>query len=260
MSTRFKPFHTLVLAFILLSACSAPREIRHVRSVDPSIYIDALKNRTDPAGGFATTMHMDFRGGDRDFQGKVYLLIAFPEKFRLEVPGWMGSTLLLMVNDGKDVWAYYPEEGRSYRSSAHGLSISPYLPFPLPVDPSLIPLLLAGALPDDMGEHSATAYELESGRSVLYLEKTGGETLRYLFSEGGEPRLTELKADIRHGTYTLTNFGDASGLPTDFRFRSDGGELKAKFKDSRNLDNVSPTTFQSPVPPGIPTRNLETTR
>lgn len=257
MWASLKPLYTLFLVIVLLSACAAPREIIHVRSIDPSPYIDTLKKRSSLSGGFATTMHMNFRGADRNFQGKVYLLIAFPEKFRLEVPGWMGSTLLVMVNDGENVWAYYPEEGTSYRSSAHGLSISPYLPFPLPIDPALIPLLFAGGLPDDVEDRSLRAYELESGRSVLYIEKPGAETLRYIFSGGEFPGLMELKADIRGGTYTVTSFQDASELPTEFQYSSDGGDLKAKLKDSRPLSDVPLTTFQSPVPPGIPTRDLE---
>lgn len=261
MRICIKPLHTFALvALILLSACAAPRKIRHVRSIDPSPYINILKERSSLAGGFATTMHMDFRGEGGDFQGKAYLLIAYHKMFRLEVPGWMGSTLLVMVNNGENVWAYYPEEGTSYRSSVHGLSITPYLPFPLPMDPALIPLLITGALPDDVEFRSASAYELESGRAVLYLEKPGVETLRYLFSHGETPHLAELRADLRNGTFTLINSQDTPHLPTEFRFRSAKGELKVKLKDSRPLDDVSPDMFQSPIPPGIPMRDLEILR
>lgn len=255
-----KPLHAFALAFILLTACATPREIRHVRSIDPLPYIDILEKRTGSAGGLATTMHMDFKGGKRDFQGKAYLLIAFPERFRLEVPGWMGSTLLVMVNDGQDVWAYYPGEGTAYRSSAHGLSISPFLPFPLPVDPSFIPLLLAGSLPEDLEHRTSRAFELESGGSVLYLEKPGGTTLRYVFAKGPGPRLVELRADIQGGTYTVTSFEDPYDLPTEFRFSTAQGELRAKLRDSRSLDDFPQTAFQSPIPPGITTRDLETLR
>jgi outer membrane lipoprotein-sorting protein len=260
MRICIKPLHALALLVLFLSACSAPREIRHVRSINPSPYINTLIERSSLAGGFATTMHMEFRGEGKNFQGKVYLIIAYHEMFRLEVPGWMGSTLLVMVNNGKNVWAYYPEEGTSYRSSAHGLSISPYLPFPLPIDPALIPLLITGALPDDVEYWSSRAYELESGRTVLYLEKPGEETLRYIFSRGEKPHLVELQADVHNGTFILTNSQDTPNLPTEFRYRSTKGELKAKLKDSRPLDDVSPDTFQSPIPPGIPMRDLEILR
>jgi len=260
MRICIKSLHTLALVVLFLSACAAPREIRHVRSIDPSPYINTLKERSSLAGGFATTMHMDFRGEGKKIQGKAYLLIAYHEMFRLEVPGWMGSTLLVMVNNGENVWTYYPEEGTSYRSSAHGLSISPYLPFPLPVDPALIPLLITGALPDDVEYRSARAYELESGRTVLYLEKSGEETLRYIFSHDETPHLVEFKTDVRNGTFILTNSQDTPHLPTEFRYRSAKGELKAKLKDSRPLDDVSPDMFQSPIPPGIPMRDLEILR
>ncbi|TNF45309.1 hypothetical protein EP232_06125 [bacterium] len=260
MRICIKPLPSLALVVLLLSACAAPREIRHVRSTDPSPFIDALKERNSLADGFATTMHMDFRGEEKKFQGKAYLLIAYPERFRLEVPGWMGSTLLVMVNNGADVWAYYPEEGTSYRSSARGLSISPYLPFPLPIDPALIPLLITGALPEDVEYWSARAYELESGQTALYLEKPGKETLRYIFSRDETPYLIEFRADVRDGTFTLTNSRDTPHLPTEFRYRSAKGALNAKLKDSRSLDNVSTDTFQSPIPPGIPMRDLENLR
>jgi outer membrane lipoprotein-sorting protein len=260
MRICIKPLHTLVLFVLLLSACSAPREIRHAGSIDPSPFINALKERSSLAGGFATTMHMDFRGEGKKFQGKVYLLIAYHDMFRLEVPGWMGSTLLVMVNNGENVWAYYPEEGTSYRSSAHGLSISPYLPFPLPIDPALIPFLITGALPDNVEYRSARAYELESGGTVLYLEKPGVETLRYIFSHGETPHLVELRADNRNGIFILINSPDTPHLPIEFRYRSADGELKARLKDSRLMNDVSPDTFQSPIPPGIPMRDLEILR
>ena len=210
------------------------------------------------AGAFSTTMRMNFTEDGRHFSGKAYLLVSQPQHFRLEIPGILGSTLLLMVGDGKDVWAYYPRDGAAYRTSAHGMALSPYLPFPFPLDPAWIPFLVTGSLPPDFDYSGAMAYELDSGGIELYLDVRDWGSWQYIFGPGPVPYPIELSARVRGGTITVVNSREAPYLPIRFRFRSDTATLKATLEDSRILENAPPGAFLRPIPPNIPVHDLET--
>ncbi|NOY85739.1 MAG: hypothetical protein GXP52_00360 [Deltaproteobacteria bacterium] len=256
MRTRLRTYIILCVTAILLASC-APAELRRIRSVDPTPLLNILKDRSRMAGAFATTMQMNFTENGRHFQGKAYLLVSQPQSFRLEVPGILGSTLLLMVGDGENVWAYYPRAGAAYHTSAHGMDLSPYLPFPFPLDPAWIPFLVTGSLPPGSDYSEATAYELKSGKTVLYLDVPDWGSLRYIFGHGAVPYPMELSAQVKGGTIRVVNSKDAPHLPVRFQFRSDTATLKAELEDSRVLKTIPPGAFLRPIPQNIPVRDLE---
>ena len=257
MRTGRRTYFIIGILCVLLASC-APAELRKIRSADPVPLLDILKNRSRMAEAFATTMQMNFTEGDRHFKGKAYLLVSQPQNFRLEVPGIMGSTLIIMVGNGEDVWAYYPRDGQAFHTSAHGMALSPYLPFPFPLDPAWIPFLVTGSLPGDLEIPGATAYELDSGATGLYLNVPGWGDMQYIFGHGALPYPMKMSARVRGGTIKVVNSREAPHLPVRFQFLSDTAALKAVLEDSRVLKTVPPGAFLSPIPTDAPVRDLET--
>ena len=127
----------IILIAAMGSAC-APRQIKPVAAMDPAPFLDAVYARNAILeGGLSGTLELGFRNGKRRFKGRTYV-VAFPDgRFRLEVPAPLGGTLLVMVSNNAEILAYYPGEGKAFRSEAGGRSLNPYIPFPLPVDPAL---------------------------------------------------------------------------------------------------------------------------
>lgn len=252
---------TLLAIITALSACAAPGTIRHAGSLDPEPLLKILESRRPLADGLTATVHMDFEDEGRHFKGKAYLLVSHPGRFRLEVPGWMGSTILLMASDGRVIWAYYPEDRKAFRTSSDGLSLSPYLPFPFPIDTAAFPYLLAGTLPEErIGPVSA--YEIESGGAVLYLGNPDGTSLRYRFKRDrraeGSLYLFETTAESAEGRYTTTFNDRTPYLPRRFAFSSVSATLRARLESSRFISKPGDDPFRSPVPQGIDVLDLET--
>lgn len=177
---------TIFCLIITISAACAPRQVRPVSEIDPSTMFERIQSRRDSFGkGLSGVLETEFKQDRRHFRGKAYI-IAFPDgAFRLEIPGPMGSTLMVMVNNGKEVKAYYPEKGKAYLSDTDGVSINPHLPFPLPVETGMLTALLLGTVPEGDNFIAIKAHLLESGERRLTAECEGsGLKFTYTFEEG----------------------------------------------------------------------------
>jgi hypothetical protein len=177
---------TIVCIFTMTATACVPRQTRPVSEIDPTIMLEAVTHRReDFEKGLSGILEMDFKQGGKRFSGKTYI-IAFPDgPFRLEIPGPMGSTLMVMVNDGKEVTAYYPEKGEVYLSLTEGLSINPHLPFPLPLETDMLTALLMGTTPENSHISETRAYVLESGERRLWTRSdSSGLEYTYLFTKG----------------------------------------------------------------------------
>ncbi|UCF30306.1 MAG: hypothetical protein JSV26_09600 [bacterium] len=251
----------LLLIVVILSACAGPGSIRHVGSMDSDPLLFILESRETLAEGLTATIHMDFEGEDRHFKGKAYLLVSHPGRFRLEVPGWLGSTLLLMASDGQHIWAYYPEDAKAYRTTRDGLSLSPYLPFPFPLNTATLPHILLGSLPREEGK-TASAYETTSGGAVLYLRDPERGVTRYLFrrSRKGTLYLSETTLESRSGRYVTTFDKRPPHHPLRFTFVSAESTLRVKLDQVHFRTTMDESPFRSPVPPGIFVKDLESYR
>ncbi len=252
----------LICIALTISACAGPRAIRHVRSLDPDPLIRTLKSRRPLADGLASTVHMDFKGSDRHFKGKGYLLVSRPGRFRLEIPGWLGSTVLLMVSDGRTIWAYYPEEGKAYRTAVDGLSLSPYLPFSFPIETTALPHLLAGSLPES-DNNSVSAYETESGGAVLYVV-SGTASMTFRFERDrkndGVLYLAEVSTESRDGRYLTSYSEQEPHLSRRLTFSSGAATLEVKLESTKFVKDLADDRFRSPIPSGIAVYDLESGR
>jgi len=134
-----------VLLTIALAAGCMPRQIKPVAAINPAPLLEKIQaRRMTFEKGLSGTLDLTFIGKHR-YNSKAYI-VAYPDgPFRLEIPTPMGGTALAMVSGNGEILAYYPEKGRAYRSTVDGRSIEPYIPFPLPVDPTVLPSLIMGS-------------------------------------------------------------------------------------------------------------------
>ncbi|UCG37860.1 MAG: hypothetical protein JSV00_06555, partial [bacterium] len=184
MRTSPRPAVLLVILALLMAGC-APRQVRTVAVIDPAPLLQVVRDRDMALGqGLAGTLELDFRQEGRRFRGTAHVVMIPDGRFRIEVPGPLGSTLLIMTGDGHQVLAYYPEEGKAFRSTAGGKPLSPYLPFPFPVAPLELPALVCGVLPGGPGEMEASAGLLRSGKRLLSLRSgDAGHSYSFFFGE-----------------------------------------------------------------------------
>ena len=164
---------TIIVLITLLAAGCAPRLIKPVGLTDPVPLLEVVNTRSlILEKGLSGTLELTFKNPQRHFNSRAYIL-AYPDgRFRLEIPGLLGGTVLVMVNDGREILAFYPGENRAFRSTVDGRSINPHLPFPLPVDPAILPALIMGVTPPGDGDtvSRARAWLLESGKRLLLTE------------------------------------------------------------------------------------------
>ncbi|MDT8395947.1 MAG: hypothetical protein RRA32_05825 [bacterium] len=224
----------LLLLNILSSSACAPRQLRPIATIDHTPLLEAVQERRSILEtGLSGTLEMDFKGGERRFRGKSYI-VAYPGgRFRLEIPGPWGSTYLVMTCDGREVLAYYPEEGKAFRSLAEGRSVNPHLPFPLPVDPIMIPALFMGVFPDGGEVSKASASLMDSG--VKSLRAGWGDTqlqFHYLFAKGSDSVLTEVTAHEKDMRLIVHTGENPPYLPRDFSLTFPDASLKGQWRQA----------------------------
>ncbi len=248
----------LLVLSVAGSAC-VPRPWRSVADIDPAPLMEIVKERRLLlARGVVGSLTLDFRNAGRRFSGQAYV-VAFPDgRFRLEVPTPMGGTLLVMTSDGEEVLAYYPEENRAYRSAASTKSMSPLLPFPLPVDPGMLPGLIMGT-PDFPSEPSRErASLLDTGRRILSLDSDeDGVRQTYLFkgadAAGG---LVGVYVNRGENSVGVTTQEHPPFLPRDFDLRFPEGRLKGDW-DRVALYEGDGSGLSLRLPPSVPVQDLE---
>lgn len=254
---RHRPALPLLLAGLLLAvSCARTQTMTYVSSLEPAPFLELLERRTAAIAGLSAEMEMDFRDNERRFRGRAYLMLAADGRFRIEVPGPWGSTALVMVSDGEDLWAYYPEKNRAYRSALDGRSLSPYLPFPFEMDLRRLPAALAGVLPADRAWSGPRAFLLSSGQAALLLD-LGGREGRYTFSGGLAGELARLEVPGGQGSLMVDFAGQSPSLPHLFEYRASGALLKGRLEDVRVVADPPERSFLPPQPSDMPVLDLE---
>ncbi len=252
---------TFAGALILTTTACAPRQILPVSGIDPSPLVEAVRNRsTVLVKGISGTLEMDFKQGARRFRGKAYV-IAFPDgRFRLEIPGFMGGTFLIITADGKKVLAYYPEEGKAYRGDASGRSLDDHLPFPLGVDAAMIPSLLLGVYPEGNGSPGFQASLLNSGDKRLQaVWDTSPIRFFHIFSDGNRATLHTIRAIQGDMKLEVTTEKTFPNLPRDFTLTFHETRLKGVW-EMVSLFQGDESAVGLNIPGSVPVADLEEPR
>jgi len=248
---------TVACALIFTTTACAPGRILPVSDIDPSPLFETVQNRRSVfEKGISGTLEMDFKQGNRHFRGRAYV-IAFPDgRFRLEVPGFMGSTLLIMAADGKELLTYYPGKGKAYRSAANARFIDNHLPFPLPVDAAMLPALLLGVFPEGNDSPEIRASLLNSGEKRLQAGWDNTELqFLHLFSRG-DASLREIHALRDDMKLEVITEKTPPHFPRGFTLTFHDAKLKGKW-DKVNLFQGNDSMVKLRIPGSVPVTNLE---
>jgi hypothetical protein len=247
---------TITVLIVLLAAGCAPRMFKPVGLVDPVPLLEVVNTRRlTLEKGLSGTLELAFKNHERRFNSRVYI-VAYPDgRFRLEIPGLLGGTILVMVNDGREILAYYPGENRAFRSAVDGRSINPHLPFPLPVDPTLLPALIMGVTPPGDTVSGARAWLLESGERLLLTEPgKSGLRYRYLFNRGAENALREITVRGNDMEVSIGTREGARYLPREFEITLAEGVLKGQWVEPFGGNE---TVLDLNLPVHVPVTDLE---
>jgi hypothetical protein len=248
---------TITLILVWGTAC-APRQIRPVAVIDPAPLLEMVNNRRAAfEKGLSGSLELAFKNGKQRFKGRVYI-VAYPDgRFRLEVPGTLGSTLLVMANDNLEILAFYPGENRAFRSAVDGRSINPHLPFPLPVDPTILPALIMGVFPESVTVSEAKAQLMDSGEKLLTTRSEGSALqFTHLFDRGPGHRLRKITIKGRDMEVELRTRKGPDYLPRDFILTLEDGVLKGEW-DSVAPFNGDEAALGLHLPESIPITDLE---
>jgi len=247
-----------VASLISLTAAScAPRQIKPVADIDPLPLIERVTQRRKAfERGLSGILELDLRQGKKRFRGKAYI-VAFPDgRFRLEVPGPMGSTLMIMADNGDGLLAYYPEEGIAYRSFAGGPYTNPHLPFPLPVGPDEVTTLMMGIYPQGTDISETGAVLLDSGEKRLRVA-TNDDGLQhiYLFTREPVAALRLIRAQGQDLELEVTTKTVPPHFPHRFVIVFPDASVKGVW-ESVDLFNGDESVLQLNIPESVPITDL----
>ena len=247
----------LMLLVIGTAAC-APRQIKPVALIDPAPLLEVVNARQIVfEKGLSGSLDLSFKNGKQRFNSRVYI-VAYPDgRFRLEIPGFLGDTYLVMVSDNNEILAFYPGQSKAFRSSVDGRSLNPHLPFPLPVDPTRLPALLMGVFSGSDHPADVEAHLMDSGEKLL--RTVSGDTgmqYNYLYDKGNSARLRKITIRGKGVEVTVRTASEPNHLPQDFDITLPEGVLRGEW------DSVAPfegdrTVLELPLPASVTVTDLE---
>jgi len=249
----------IIILFLMVwgTAC-APRQIKPVAAIDPAPLLERINTRRIAfEQGISGSLELTYKNSKKRFRGRVYV-VAFPDgRFRLEVPGPFGGTHVVMVNDNTEILAFYPGEGMAFRSAVDGRSLNPHLPFPLPVDPAILPALIMGVLPEGDGVSTTEAYLLDSGEKLLSTGAEGsGLHFTWLFDKTDKDRLRKITVRDRDMDVSVHTRLQPEYLPLDFNITLASGVFKGEW-DSIEFFGGDEAAFGLRLPTSITVTDLE---
>ena len=250
-----KAWLILTIALLLSAGCAGRDSFTATARIEPGVLLEALEQRRNELStGITGELDMDFKDPSRHHRGDGYITLTPSGKFRLEVPGAFGSTILLMVSDGLNTVVYYPSKSRAYRTTGPGDQLASFLPFPMPFDPSSLSGMLTGtSFPDG---YEITAYEATSGERLLVFEDGTTSQYRYLFSEGPVPHLFRLSVTQEAGELTVEFATSDPWLTDRFRYTSEDTRMKGRFQWIRPAENLDGSAFTLDLPGDVTLREL----
>lgn len=232
MNRRGLPALALLLIWPLLYSCATTPPVKPVATTDAEPLINLLKKRDALlAGGLTATLKLDYKGKVQRNGSRIFLALIPPASFRLEVPGVMGSTILVATGDGTSVHAYFPRDNRLFVTGARDSAFADLLPVPVPFEPYRLPRLLSGALGTLAGDAPTTALTMSDGTTVLSLKDAEGNLMIYRFSSG----LTGISSTVGSGSYNLALAPRWPHYPVKVTYRDDHISLVGTFSNVKAM-------------------------
>jgi hypothetical protein len=250
---------TLILFPVALVSCATAPPVQRTAETDPAPFVKYLKERFAQFDqGLSATVDLDFQNEDRYQGGIAYMVLQPSGRFRLEVPGPMGSTLLVAACDGQRFQVYYPEEAAAFQGSALDAGMWARMPFSLPVRPVDFAFLITGTPPVERAA-AAPAYLNSDGTRILTIEGILADTITMDFGgrrNASHPYPDHMLSRLGDASFKVTNRREHPHYPEQFSLRRDGLSLSGRFDRIAPAKELRDEMFRIDLPDGVVFREM----
>lgn len=140
--------------------------------------LQSLQHRAERLHSFRALMRLHYRDPRETHSSREAIVVARPDRLRVEVLSLFGSVFVLATEDGQ-LQAYVPDERTAYLGAASAENLWRYTRLWIPVE-DLIDLLLATPghervrpvdCPGSTGEQTCLEYITHLGRATVWLDR-----------------------------------------------------------------------------------------
>lgn len=246
-----------VCLLLVTACCRRPFDFGPHPQDDPEAVLAAAEGLLARPATLEGEAKLRFRLPQGRFGADHLVVVAPPDRLRLDTLGFFGSPLaVLLVRDG-ELLLWDIDGGRAYRGPATRQTLSEILPLAL-APAEVVDLLLGrparppGARPRLFLDQAARAYRVElrsEGRvQRRWFDPESGALLRVVEEVEGEVRWTATFEAYRHVG------GEGSGeLPYLVTIAHGESSLRFRWRSLKVGGPIDPGVFEVALPPGVPT-------
>ncbi len=247
------PFLSLLLAPFLLSACATLPPLPPVVPPAQEVF-QQVKARQAAVLGLKGLAQVKVSSPEKSFSNQQVLFARRPAFLRVESLNPLGTPLLSLVTDGKEIRLYNPAENKYYRGGWRSDSLSFALPLALP--PGEVVLFLLGGVPLTDPETISLRPENKERLWILDLLSRGGSEARTLWVHPQTFQI--LRAELKRPGYSYqvvySDFRPVKEIlfPHRMRFFAEDQKLRilAEFPEVDLNPEWGNQDFSLPVPRG----------
>jgi hypothetical protein len=247
----------LAVAITLLSAGCAvprPRAPRTAPAVLPAAaeLEAALRARTEAIHSLRALARLRSDGPEESTASREALVVARPDRLRVEVLSLFGSVFVLTADNGQFT-AYARQEDTVYRGVASPQNLWRYARLGLPV--SDVVAILLGTPPLRPGRRDNVTFDADAGAVRLVRQLDDGTQIVW-FSETTLPVAAEQRSDEPQAQWraTFSDYEEHGGVPvaTHIGLEWPAGQrsLEITLGDIDLNPTLAPSAFALEVPPG----------
>jgi outer membrane lipoprotein-sorting protein len=209
----------------------------------------ALAARREAVRSVRALARLRYRDAEQSVSSREAIVVARPDRVRVEVLSVFGSVFLLVADDGQ-MTAYSRDKNTVYRGQASPQNLQRYVRLGLPVE-ELVNIVLGTPPPGD--GHAQVSFDEAAGTIRLHRRLDQGSQTVW-FSETSLPVATEeTGADgAAHWRATFAQFEDHGGVPIATRIGLDLPSWSQSMEIALQDVEVNPTldgsafAFQAP--------------
>jgi outer membrane lipoprotein-sorting protein len=247
------PFLSLLLGPFLFSACATLPPLPPVVPPAQEVF-QQVKARQAAILGLKGLAQVKVSSPEKSFSNQEVLFARRPGFLRVESLSPLGTPLLFLVTDGKEIRLYNPGENKYYRGNWRSDSLSFALPLALP--PEEVVLFLLGGVPLTNQEAISLRSESKEGLWILDLRSPEGNEAQTLWVHPQTFHI--LRAELkRPGSCYRLVYADFRPVkeilfPHQMRLFADNQKLRisAEFPEVHLNPEWGDQDFSLPVPPG----------
>lgn len=251
---------TLICAALSLTACPQGVQRPENGPTEPAAVVARLAERGRALTSLSGLLALEVWRKDERVRLRQLLLVARPDRVRVDTLSPFDAPLAMMATDGKTLTIYSLENKRYEQGPATPAHLARLLRLPLTGEE--LTSVLSGGVPLPENARSSLDWDAEAGAYVLDL--VAGARRQRIHLEPEALRMVALRTYEGETLVFLGRFGDYDGTgPTavprrmHFEVPAEGLRVDARFED-HSVNVVPPEdAFTIPPPRGIPVEPLQ---